>query len=114
RGHLQNDTCEIRSQDFGRRELGPQRKVVFGEQANADPLAFASGAAFTLIRARLRDLLDRQALHFTAHTVSADARETRIDDVPNAGDGERGFRDVRRKHDAARTMLLEDALLIAR
>ena len=104
RRHLQDHAREIRAQHFRRRERRARDEVILRIQPDADARAFASRTSLALIGARLRDRLDRQALHLAAHAVAADARQPGIDDVPNARHGERRLRDVGREHDAPRAV----------
>src|SRR5690606_7804852 len=90
RRHLQDDAGKIGAQHFRRRERGPCQEVLFGIEPYTNTVAFAPGAALALIGARLRDLLDRQTLHLAAHAVATDTGEARVNDVADAGHGERG------------------------
>src|SRR5262245_28838223 len=63
---------------------------------------------------RRADPLDLELFDLAAIAVPFDPRQSGIDHEADAGDGERGLGDVRREHDAAPGMRLEDALLLLR
>ena len=100
-GHLEDDAGQVRALDLGVGELGPALEVLFGVEPYADAVGDAAAAALALVGARLRDRLDGEALHLGAQAVPADAGGARVDHVTDAGDGERGFRDVGGEDDAA-------------
>ena len=60
----------------------------------------------------LRDRLDRQPLHLRPPAVARDSRRARVDDVVDAGHGQRGLGDVGGEHDAAAGVRLEHLLLL--
>ena len=68
-------------------------------------------AARALVGGSARDSLDLQLLDLVAVAVAVEPRESGVDHVADAGDGERGFRDVRREHDAPRAARMKNALL---
>ena len=100
-GHLEDDRREVRALDLGVGVLGARVEVLFRVQPDADAVGDAAAAALALVGAGLGDGLDGQALDLGAQRVAGDAGGAGIDDVADAGDGERGFRDVRGEHDAA-------------
>ena len=65
------------------------------------PSRGAPAAALALVGRRLRDRLDRQPLHLGPVAVPGDARGARVDDVLDAGHGERGLGHVGRQHHPA-------------
>ena len=71
-------------------------------------------AAGALVGRGLADRLDRQPLHLGAHRVARDAGDAGVDDVADAGDGQRGLGDVGGQHDAAPGVRGEDAVLLGR
>ena len=98
--HLQDDGCEVGAQNFGVGELRARVEVFLGVEADGDTLADAAASARTLVGAGLRDTLDGQALNLGARGVARDACGTGVDDVLDAGHGQRGFGNVRGEHDA--------------
>ena len=59
----------------------------------------------------MRDRLDRQTTRARLRRVATQAREARVDDEADAGDRERGLRDVGREDDFPALRRREDALL---
>ena len=112
--HLQDHRREARAQDLGVGVGGPRREVLLGVQADADAVGLAAAAALALVGRGARDGLDRQPLDLQPRAVAADPRRAGIDDRADAGHGQRRLGDVRREHDAARVVRLEDALLLLR
>ena len=98
--HLQDDGCEVGAQNFGVGELGARVEVFLGVEADGDTVADAAASTGTLVGAGLRDTLDGQALNLGARGVARDAGGAGVDDVLDAGHGQRGFGDVRGEHDA--------------
>ena len=64
------------------------------------------------LRGSLRDLLDLQQRRLVAHRVALDARKPAVDDVADAGNGQRRLGDVGREHDAPAARRREHALLL--
>ena len=95
---------------------GRQLEVLFGVQPDADAVRGAAAAALALVGRRLRDRLDRQPLHLGPAAVPGDARGARVDDVLDAGHGERGLGHVGGQHhpagEAGRGAALEDPVLL--
>ena len=67
-----------------------------------------------LVGRGLADRLDRQPLHLGAHRVAADPRDARVDDVPDARDGQGRLRDVGGEYDAAPGVRGEHLVLLGR
>ena len=84
--------------------FGRAGEVVLVVEADADAVGDAPAAAGALVRRRLADRLDRQLLDLAAKAVALDARRAGVDDVADAGHGERGLGDVGGEHDAARAV----------
>ncbi len=114
RRHLQDHRREARPQDLRLRELRPGEEVVLGVEPDADAVGDATAAALALVRRRLRDLLDRQPLHLGAGAVAGDAGGAGVDDVADAGDGQRRLGDVGRQHYPTPSRRLEDLGLLGR
>ena len=112
RRHPQDHRGERRAQDLGFGVLRTRREVIFAVEPHADAGGDAAAATGALVRGRLRHLFHLQERRLVAQRITLDAREARIDDVANAGDGQRGFCDVGRKHDPPPGGRREDALLL--
>ena len=65
-----------------------------------------------LVGAGPADRLDRQALDLGAVGVAGDARQARVDDVPDPGNRQGGLGHVRGQDDAAHLVGLEDPVLL--
>ena len=98
RRHLQDHRGEARAEDLGVGEARALREVVLAVEADADAVRRASAAALALVGGGLRDGLDRQPLHLQPRAVAADAGGPGVDDVPDAGHGQRGLGDVAGVH----------------
>ena len=114
RGHLQDDAGQVGAQDLGVGELRAGEEVLLGVEPDRDARGHAAAAAGALVGRGLADRLDRQPLHLGAHRVARDARDAGVDDVPDAGDGQRRLGDVGGQHDAASAVGGEDAVLLGR
>ena len=112
--HAQNDFREVGALDFRLRERRARLEILLRIEPDADAFLHAAGAAFALVGAALRNRFDRQALDARARIVTADAGETGINHVADAGNGQRGFGDVGGDDDLAARGGGEDPLLIAR
>src|SRR6185369_677313 len=112
--HAQDDFSEIGALDFrlGERRAGVE--IFLGIQPDADAGFDTTGAAFALVGAALRNRFHGQPPGAGARVVAADAGESGVDDVANAGNGERGFGNVRGDDNFAPGRTGKDALLIAR
>ena len=114
RGHLQDDAGQVGAQDLRVGELRPVFEVLLVVEADADAVRRTAAAALALVGRRLRDGLDRQALHLKPVAVAGDARRARVDDVLDARNGQRRLRDVRGEHDPPARVRLEHAMLLGR
>ncbi len=112
RGHLEQHGRKVGAQDLRLGELRSAIEVGFGVQADADAVGDAAASARALLGARPRDRLDGQPLHLEAVAEAGDARGPGVDDVVDAGDGERRLGDVRAHDDAALVVGREDAVLL--
>ena len=101
RRHLQDDRGERGALDLRLGELRPGLEVLLGVQPDADAGRDAAAATGALGRAGPAHRLDRQALHLGALAVARDAGGAGVDDVADAGHGERGLGDVGREDDPA-------------
>ena len=87
-------------------------EVVLGVEPDADAVGDAAAAPGALVRAGLADLLDRQPLHLEPPRVAGDPGDAGVDDVADAGHGQRGLGDVRGQHDPAAGVRGEHAVLL--
>jgi len=108
----QDDVGQIGALDLGLGEARARVVILLRIQAHAHALRHAAGAALALVAARLGDLLDRQAPRARGRHVARDARQTGVDHVANARQGERGLGDVGRDDDLSPLRAGEDALLL--
>ena len=89
-------------------------EVLLGVQADARARRDPPAAAGPLGRRRLRDRLDRQALHLGAAVVAGDAGRARVDHADDPGDGERRLGDVGGQHDPPPAVRREHPVLLGR
>ncbi len=114
RGHLQDDAGQVGPQDLGLGVPGPGGEVVLAVEPDRDAVGDASAPAGALCGRGLRDRLDRQPLHLGAPAVARDPRGAGVDDVADAGHGQRCLGDVGGQHDPSPRMRLKDLLLLGR
>ena len=114
RRHLQQHRREVRAQDLRVGELGATVVVLLGVEPDADAVGHAAAAPRALGGARAGDRLDRQPLDLEALAVARDAGVAGVDDVPDAGDGQRRLGDVRGQYDAPSRVRREDLRLVLR
>ena len=86
--HHEQHAGEVCAQDLRVGVFGPGVEFAFRVQPDGDAVAGAAGPAGALPGRRLRDRLDRQALHFCARGVARDARRAAVDDVFDARNGQ--------------------------
>ncbi len=98
RRHLQQHRGEVGAQDLGFGVARAGREIGLGVQPDAHAGRDAAAAAGPLRGRRLRDRLDRQPLHLQPAAVARDAGVSRVDDVADAGHGQRRLGDVGRQH----------------
>ena len=92
---------------------GRRLEVLLGVEPDRDARLDPAAAAGALVGRGLADRLDRQPLHLGARGVALDPRDAGVDDVPDAGHGQRGLGDVGGEHDAApAAWWLEDPVLL--
>ena len=91
---------------------GRESKSVLGVEADAHAGGDPAAAAGPLVGRRLRDRLDRQALHLRPVRVAGDAGRAGVDDRQDAGHGERGLRHVGGQHDPPARVRREDPVLL--
>ena len=113
-GHLEDDRGEVGPQDLGVGEVRPSLEVLFGVEPDADPVGQAPAPPGALAGAGLGDRLDRQPLHLGPLAVARDPGRARVDDVADAGDGQRGLGDVGGQDHPAALMAGEDPMLVGR
>ena len=99
---------------LAREAAGPQG---FGSAArrpaNAKALRHSATAAFALIGTRLRNRLNRQALHFVLQRVATYACGACIDNVVHTGHSNRGFGNIWGQDNPALAMRGKDLLLLS-
>ena len=110
--HPQNHGGQVAAADFRVGEGGAGVEILLRVQPDAHAAHHPAAAAGALVGGGLGDFLDLQALHLGAVAVAQQAGVAGVDDVADAGHGERGFRHVGGEHDAARPAGLEHALLL--
>ena len=101
RRHLQDDAGQVGPQDLGIGERRAALEVLLGVEPDRDAVGDATAATRPLVGRGLADRLDRQPLDLGPHGVAADARDTGVHDVPDAGDGQRRLGDVGGEHHPA-------------
>ncbi len=118
RGHLQDHRGEVRPQDLGVGELGSGVEVLLGVQPDADARRHPTATPSPLVCRRLRDRLDRQALHLQSSAVARDPGGSGVHHVPHTGHRERRLGNIGGQHDpatrAAHRGPLEDLVLLGR
>ncbi len=114
RRHLEDDRGQVGAQDLGVGEQRPGLEVLLGVQPDRDARLDAAAPAGPLLGARLADRLDGEALHLGACRVAGDTGDAAVDDVPDAGHGQRRLGDVGGEHDAAPRVRGEDPVLLGR
>ncbi len=112
--HAQDHGGEVGALDLGLGEGRAGGEVVLAVEPDADPGGDPPAASLALIGRGARDALDRQALELAAVAVAADPREAGVDDVMDAGNGQRGLGDVGRQHHAPSAVRLKDPRLLLR
>ena len=110
--HLQNDAGQRGAQDLRLGVLRARLEVGLRVQADGDAVGHAPATARPLVGAGPADRLDRQALNLGAVGVAGDARQARVDDVPDPGNRQGGLGHVRGQDDAAHLVGLEDPVLL--
>ena len=100
RGHLQDHRGEVGPQNLRIGEPRPRREVLLGVQADAHAGRDATRAARPLRGRCLGDRLDGQPLHLRPAAVPRDPCGAGVDDVADAGHGQRRLGDVGGEHDA--------------
>src|SRR5262249_6464786 len=108
----QDHAGERGAQQLGIGERRSLAEFLLRVQAHADAVRYAAAAPGALARRGLRYRLDAQHLDLVAIAVALHARVAGVDDVADAGHGERSLGDVRREHHAPRAARLEDAVLL--
>ena len=112
RNRAQDHRGEVRAHDFRIRKGRTAVEVVFVVKPDADALGHAAAAACALIGGSLAHGLDEKLLDLRAVGIALHARESRIDDVADAGHRHGGFGDIRCKNDAPQAPRgLEDPVL---
>ena len=112
RGHLEDDRGQRGALDLGLGELRPRLVVLLGVEADAHARRHPPAPAGALGCTRPADRLDGQPLDLGALAVAGDPGGARVDDVADAGDGERGLGHVGREDDPPPAPPVEHAVLL--
>ncbi len=96
--HPEDDARQVGAEDFRRRVEGAAEIVLFAVKADADAVLDAAAAAFPLIGAAFRYGSDGKAGRPRAGVVLGDPGQSRIDHIPDSGDGDRGLCNVGRDY----------------
>ncbi|MQM36937.1 hypothetical protein KBTX_00926 [wastewater metagenome] len=112
--HLQDHRGKVGPQDLRVGELGPGLVVILAVEADAHAGGDTPAAPGALVRACLGDRFNGQALDLGAVAVAAQAHQAAVDDVADAGHGQRGLGDVGREHHPPPAVGGEHALLLCR
>ena len=112
RGHAQDHRGQRGAADLGVGELRPRVVVGLAVEPDGDAVGHPPAAPGALAGRGLRHRLDRQPLHLEPVAVPGDASGAGVDDVADAGHGQRGLRDVRGQHDATAGVRGEDPVLL--
>ena len=110
-GHLQNNRGQVGAQDLRVGVLGPIDEIGFVVKPETDARRHPATAPGTLVGTGLGHRLNRQALNFGTHAVTADTGHAGVDDVAYAGHGQGGFRHVGGEHDPTPPVALEYPVL---
>ena len=108
--HPEDDAREIRAKDFGRREFRPILVILLGIEAEAHPLPDTPAAALALVGARPGDGAYGQAVDPRPRLVLGDPGRSRVDDIADPGNRERGLGDVRGHNDFRSRNRIDPAL----
>ena len=112
RCHAQDHRCQRRAQNLRIGETRPCREVLLAVEPHAYPGRDPAAAARALLCRRLRDLFDLEQRHLVAQRVAPHPRQSRIDDVVDAGHCQRSLGNVGRQHDPPSSARREHALLL--
>ena len=112
--HAQNDGCQIRTHDFRIGVVRASGPIVFVVETNADAVGHASATAGALIGRSLAHGFNQQLLDLVAIAIALDARKSRVNHIPNAGNRNRRFGHVGSQHNAPDAAAFEHSLLFLR
>ncbi len=110
--HPQDHAGEADPLDLRIGERRPRLEVALLVQPEAHAALGPAAPALALVGARLGDLLDEQLRHAGPHAVAIDPRQAAVDDIDDAGDGQRGLGDVGRQDHPPAGPAVEHALLL--
>ena len=112
--HPQDYLRQIGAQDFGRRKAETTLIILLRIETHADALLHPSAAPLSLVGAALCDGLYGESLCPRPRVVFGDSRQSRIDDIANAGHGDRCLCNVGGDNDLLLSCVSEYAPLIGR
>ena len=112
RNHLQNNGCQVCAQNLRVGKFAARSEIVLRIQPNRNTIAHTTAPTRTLVRARLRNPLDRKTLHLRACRIPRNAGGTGIDHILDTRHRQRSFRNVRRQHDARPTPRCKHTVLL--
>ena len=110
--HPKDDRGQRGAQDFGVGEGRALDEIGLIVEAYADAVGHPSTATCALIGGRTRYRLDLQLFDLAAIAIALDPGHAGIDDIADAGHGERGLGDIGRQHHARRIAGGKHALLV--
>ena len=97
--HPQDDLGQVGAQDLGRREGRPLLIIVLRVEADTDAFGDSAAAAFALVGAALGDRPNGQAVDAGPGQILGDAGQPGVDDIADAGNGQRRLGHVGGHHD---------------
>ncbi len=113
-GHRQDDGRQVGAQDLRVGELGAGGEVILGVEPDADASGHPAAATGPLVGRSLRHGLDGQPLHLESGAVARDAGGPGVDDVADAGHGQRRLGHVGGQHDPPARVRGENTVLLGR
>ncbi len=112
--HPQDHSRQVGAKDLRRCVERPAEVVFLLVEADADPVPDAAAATLALIGAAAGDRPDGKPRRPGAGVVLGDTGESRVNHIPDPGDGDRSFRHVCRDDDLPLRERPEDSLLLRR
>ena len=110
--HAENHGCQGASQNFRIRKFGALFEILLIVESNTNTVRYTTASTGTLFCRCLTDGFNLKLLNFIAVGVTLHASESRVHDVSDARDRQRGFCNIGRKHNTATAVCLKDAVLL--